>query len=169
MEPPHAEPNAGAPRRTRKADRTQPLDQWSRTIDLVRFARNDSLTTFGGPAGALRRQSVGERVSKAGGVPHRPTPEVIDFGGFKMRGEQLGSKSAGEQFELLTAEELAERLRVPASWVREQTRSRALEGDPLPHLRLGRYVRFRWGSQELEAWLRRRLFARSLREGTPVC
>ena len=86
-----------------------------------------------------------------------------------MRGEQLGSKSAGEQFELLTAEELAERLRVPASWVREQTRSRALEGDPLPHLRLGRYVRFRWGSQELEAWLRRRLFARSLREGTPVC
>jgi hypothetical protein len=30
-------------------------------------------------------------------------------------------------------------------------------------------VRFRWGSQELEAWLRRRLFARSLREGTPVC
>ena len=86
-----------------------------------------------------------------------------------MQGEQLGSKSTGEQFELLTAEELAERLRVPASWVREQTRSRALGGDPLPHLRLGRYIRFRWGSQELEDWLRRRLFARSLRENTPVC
>jgi hypothetical protein len=86
-----------------------------------------------------------------------------------MQGEQLGSKSTGERFELLTAEELAERLRVPASWVREQTRSRALEGDPLPHLRLGRYIRFRWGSPELEAWLRRRLFARSLRENTPVC
>jgi hypothetical protein len=55
-----------------------------------------------------------------------------------MQGERLGSKSAGEQFELLTAEEFAERLRVPASWVREQTRSRALEGDPIPHLRLGR-------------------------------
>lgn len=86
-----------------------------------------------------------------------------------MQGEQLGSKSAGEQFELLTAEELAERLRVPASWVREQTRFRALEGDPLPHLRLGRYVRFRWGSPELEAWLRRRLFTKSMQENTPVC
>jgi hypothetical protein len=86
-----------------------------------------------------------------------------------MRGEQLGSKSVGEQFELLTAEELAERLRVPASWIREQTRSRALDGDPLPHLRLGRYIRFRWGSQELEAWLHRRLFTKSLRGNTPVC
>jgi hypothetical protein len=86
-----------------------------------------------------------------------------------MQGEQLGSKPTGEQFELLTAEEFAERLRVPASWVREQTRSRALEGDPIPHLRLGRYVRFRWGSPELEAWLRRRLVTKSLRGNTPVC
>ncbi len=86
-----------------------------------------------------------------------------------MQGEQLGSKCAGEQFELLTAEEFAQRLRVPATWVREHTRSRALEGDPIPHLRLGRYVRFRWGSPELEAWLRRRLFTKSLRGNTPVC
>ena len=86
-----------------------------------------------------------------------------------MRGERLGSKGVGEQFELLTAEELAERLRVPASWVREQTRSRALDGDPLPHLRLGRYIRFQWGSPELQAWLQRRLFTKSLRENTPVC
>jgi hypothetical protein len=88
-----------------------------------------------------------------------------------MREERLGSEtpSTGEQYELLTAEELAERLRVPPSWVREQTRSRALEGDPLPHLRLGRYIRFRWGSPELEAWLQRRLFMRSLRDSTPVC
>jgi len=69
-----------------------------------------------------------------------------------MRGEQLGSKkpSSSQRFELLTAEELAERLWVPPSWIREQTRSRSLHGDPLPHLRLGRYVRFQWGSRELE-------------------
>jgi|HubBroStandDraft_6_1064221.scaffolds.fasta_scaffold225512_1 hypothetical protein len=41
-----------------------------------------------------------------------------------MRGEQLGSERSVPQktLELLTAEELAERLRVPASWIREQTR-----------------------------------------------
>lgn len=76
-----------------------------------------------------------------------------------MLGEQLGSKKEVKQYELLTAEQLAERLNVPPSWVRDQTRSRA-QVDPLPHLRLGRYVRFRWDSPELEAWLRRRLFAK---------
>jgi hypothetical protein len=87
-----------------------------------------------------------------------------------MRGEQLESKkpSSVERFELLTAEELADRLRVPTSWVREQTRSRSLEGDPLPHLRLGRYVRFQWGSPELERWLRRRLCEKSS-SSHPVC
>jgi hypothetical protein len=83
--------------------------------------------------------------------------------------KQLQSKNAKEQFELLTAEEIAERLRVPASWIREQTRSRSLENDPLPHLRLGRYIRFQWGSPELEAWLQRRLFARSLRVIPRAC
>ena len=86
-----------------------------------------------------------------------------------MTGEQFGSKDGAQQFELLTAEELAERLRVPPTWVREQTRSRALDGDPLPHLRFGRYVRFRWGSPELEACLRRRLCTKSWRASTPVC
>ena len=70
-----------------------------------------------------------------------------------MRGEQLGSERSVPQktFELLTAEELAERLRVPASWIREQTRSRSLQGDPLPHLRLGRYIRFRTGGDKISA------------------
>jgi hypothetical protein len=88
-----------------------------------------------------------------------------------MPGEQLGSDKAcaGEGFELLTVEELAGRLRVPASWVREQTRSRSLQGDPLPHLRLGRYIRFQWGSPELKAWLRRRLCTKSLPINVPVC
>jgi hypothetical protein len=88
-----------------------------------------------------------------------------------MRGEHLGSKtpSTAELYELLTAEELANRLRVPPSWIREQTRSRNLQGDPLPHLRLGRYIRFQWASVELQAWLRRRLYAKSLHSSDPVC
>ena len=47
---------------------------------------------------------------------------------------------------LLTASEVAERLQVPESWVREQAR----EGH-VPNLRLGRYVRFSWPA--VEAWL----------------
>jgi Helix-turn-helix domain len=88
-----------------------------------------------------------------------------------MRGEQLGSENPVSQksFELLTVEELAERLRVPASWIREQTRSRSLQGDPLPHLRLGRYIRFQWGSAELEGWLRRRLCLKTFHTSAPIC
>jgi hypothetical protein len=89
-----------------------------------------------------------------------------------MRGERLGSErsSMKPQFELLTPDELAEYLKVPASWVRERTRSRDLQGDDvIPHLRLGRYIRFAWGSPELEAWLRRRLHEKSLRVSKPVC
>jgi excisionase family DNA binding protein len=40
---------------------------------------------------------------------------------------------------LLTAREVAERLSVPESWVRQESR----EGR-MPCLRLGRYVRFEW-------------------------
>jgi predicted DNA-binding transcriptional regulator AlpA len=56
---------------------------------------------------------------------------------------------------LLTPQQLAEKLAVPASWIREKTRRRARvrDSDPLPVVRLGKYVRFRWA--EVEAWLAR--------------
>ena len=41
---------------------------------------------------------------------------------------------------LLTVEEVAELLQVPKSWVYERTRRRALQ--QLPHLKLGKYLRF---------------------------
>ena len=47
---------------------------------------------------------------------------------------------------LLTAEEVAELLAVPVSWVRESTRSGAM-----PCVRLGRYVRFERAA--VEGWL----------------
>jgi len=59
-----------------------------------------------------------------------------------------------QSYEVLDAAELAQRWRVPASWVREQTRQRA--SDPLPCVRLGRYVRFEWGSPKLAQWWEKR-------------
>jgi hypothetical protein len=86
-----------------------------------------------------------------------------------MRGEQSGSTTPAH-FELLTPVEFAERLKVPVTWVRERTRSRELGGeDVIPHLRLGRYIRYRWGSPELEAWLQRRVYSESLNSSRPVC
>jgi hypothetical protein len=48
--------------------------------------------------------------------------------------------------DLLTPSELAERLKVPKSWVFEQTRRRAISRNshPLPCIRLGKYLRFSW-------------------------
>ena len=47
---------------------------------------------------------------------------------------------------LLTAAEVAERLAVPETWVREHTRS-----GTIPHLKLGRYRRYELGA--VLAWL----------------
>lgn len=61
----------------------------------------------------------------------------------------------GQPAILLTPQQLAERLVVPVSWIREKTRERARERDedPLPVVRLGKYCRFRW--TDVEAWLER--------------
>lgn len=52
--------------------------------------------------------------------------------------------------EVLDSAELAKRWKVPVTWIREQTRSRA--SDPLPCVRLGRYTRFEWQSPALTKW-----------------
>lgn len=44
--------------------------------------------------------------------------------------------------DLLTHEELAARLKVPASWVREKTLKRC--HNPIPSIPMGRYIRFDW-------------------------
>ena len=58
-------------------------------------------------------------------------------------------------FEYLDSAELAARWKLPVSWIREQVRRRS--DDPLPHVRFGKYVRFRWGSAELDDWAERRM------------
>ncbi len=56
------------------------------------------------------------------------------------------SREAGT---LLTVHEVAEFLKVPASWVYERTRRRGR--DRLPYIKMGKYLRFR--SRDLEAYL----------------
>lgn len=63
-------------------------------------------------------------------------------------GQSMPQKST---FELIDATELARRLTLPESWVRTRTRARTL--DEIPCIRFGRYVRFAWGSAELERWI----------------
>jgi excisionase family DNA binding protein len=53
---------------------------------------------------------------------------------------------------LLTVDDLAELFRVPKSWVYERTRQRDI--DPLPFLKLGKYVRFE--EEAVRVWLQRR-------------
>ena len=78
-----------------------------------------------------------------------------------MRQEYEGLPSLKESqtklraFEYVDCKQLASRWNLPESWVRDQVRRRS--EDPLPHVRFGKYVRFRWGSPELEAWAERRI------------
>ena len=51
--------------------------------------------------------------------------------------------------ELMTVSEIAEFLKVPVSWVYERTRRRGLER--IPHLRLGKYLRF--SLPDIKTWL----------------
>ena len=57
--------------------------------------------------------------------------------------------------EIIDAKALASRWRVPVSWIREYTRPDRTD-DPIPNVRLGKYVRFEWGSPPLERWFSRR-------------
>ena len=61
----------------------------------------------------------------------------------------------GEPIVVLTPQQLAERLQVKPSWVYEQTRNRSgvRNSDPLPHIKMGLYLRFDW--RDVLAWLER--------------
>jgi len=63
----------------------------------------------------------------------------------------LGTHKQTSMDELLTVEEVAEMLRVPASWVYGHTRRRAT--NRIPGFRLGKYWRFR--EADVNAWIER--------------
>jgi hypothetical protein len=54
--------------------------------------------------------------------------------------------------DILTPEELCKRLQVRISWIREKSRPRSARDNPLPTMRIGRYLRFNW--PDVCAWLR---------------
>ena len=54
------------------------------------------------------------------------------------------------EFEKIDSAEFAKRISMTESWVRNQTRNNC--HDRIPHVKLGRYVRFEWNSPELDAW-----------------
>jgi hypothetical protein len=91
-----------------------------------------SCTRFAQKGSTMRAESVRKTTLAAAEQPRPPAPGV-----------------------LLTPAELAARLAVKESWVREKTRERARrrDSDPLPVVRLGKYVRFSWPA--VEAWLGR--------------
>src|SRR5216683_6890161 len=60
------------------------------------------------------------------------------------------------RWELIDSAELATRWRVPESWIRSHTRARTPRAERIPRVRLGRYVRFEWGSPRREEWLSRK-------------
>ncbi len=65
--------------------------------------------------------------------------------------------------EIIDSKELARRLRLPESWVRDRVRAR--NNDPLPHVKVGRYVRFEWGSPDLVQWWARHRVCKQGRNG----
>jgi len=74
----------------------------------------------------------------------------------------VNATSERRTYEFIDSRELALRWGLPESWIRDQVRSRA--ADPIPHARFGKYVRFRWGSPEMEEWEERRIVSSSNRE-----
>lgn len=59
--------------------------------------------------------------------------------------------------QILTPEELAERLKVSKRWLYEKSRSRCL--NPLPTIRIGRYLRYSW--LDVSTWLHQQTTGRA--------
>ena len=62
-----------------------------------------------------------------------------------------------ETFEIIDSKELARRWALPESWIRDASRSRRHGENMIPHIKFGRYVRFRWQSPELNEWLKHQM------------
>jgi hypothetical protein len=88
-------------------------------------------------------------VTTQSGDTNRPEYKFIDS-------RELAARWAVPETELIDSAQLAARLRVPESWVRNHTRGRTPRAERIPCLRLGKYVRFEWGSPRLTEWLEKK-------------
>lgn len=71
----------------------------------------------------------------------------------RMASVPLMSHISGNGYERIDSAQLAVRLQIPESWVRNHTRARTPKEERIPCVRFGRYVRFEWGSPQLEEWI----------------
>jgi excisionase family DNA binding protein len=88
------------------------------------------------PAHAANRQ--GPEMNSSSGAVSSPKPPEKDHVGV-----------AEYLLELLTVDEIAAALRVSPSWVYERVRKRGR--DKMPHLKIGKYLRFRLN--EVRIWI----------------
>ncbi len=72
-----------------------------------------------------------------------------------MKNHEQGQGAFPFPYEVLTATELSQRLKVKESWIVDQSKP-SRTADPIPIFRLGKHRRYLWGSPELNAWLSRR-------------
>jgi hypothetical protein len=72
-------------------------------------------------------------------------------------------KHLRDGYEMLDAAGLAKKLSLPESWIRNHVRKNC--PDPIPHVGAGKYVRFEWVSEDLNAWWERH---RSASEPAPT-
>jgi hypothetical protein len=77
---------------------------------------------------------------------------VLKLAGMPAKDENL----AAQVVEILDSASFAQRLGLPESWVRAHVQTRTPADDRIPCLRFGRYIRFAWGSPELNQWLANR-------------
>ncbi len=93
--------------------------------------------------------------------PDARSPQPADGGGGRAVGAPTGSwvpRVRGER--LLLAAEVADLLAVPVTWVREATRA-----GRLPHVRLGRYVRYE--RDEVLVWVTQQRSGRARASAPP--
>ena len=79
-------------------------------------------------------------------------PKIL-FRGNKVK--EVPAYKPNEVYEIIDSRELARRWRLPESWVRNHVRPAYLSRngrEPIPHLKLGAYVRFEWNSPALNTW-----------------
>ncbi len=96
-----------------------------------------------------------ELLAEPGKVNNLPAEAIpVLLGNLERLRATLWARLNPVRNELIDAGEIAKRWNIPESWVRDNVRERA--ADPIPHVKMGHYVRFEWDLPQLHAWFDRR-------------
>src|ERR1700730_14430138 len=89
-----------------------------------------------------RSQSIDAQAMRNDEV-YMPTADTYSHSTSRVGDEPAAVRGQNDLHELLTVEEVAALLKVSPSWVYEHTRSRGTpRAERLPHIKIGKYVRF---------------------------